>query len=137
MQENYKKALMTAAAGAIGVAQTIVLQRFVDSTHPEWGVPQLGGFGKPSVLAGIVTGAAAIAAGMYSLRGGGSMAAKIYPFAPMLFAYGGTSLATGLIAGYFAQTGAASRSFSRSAAVRAVPSGMGYSQVKRTDTNIL
>ena len=137
MNPTYKNALMIAASGAIGVAQTVVLQKFVDSTHPEWGVPQLGGFGKPSVLAGIVTGAVAIAAGMYSMKGGSSMAYKIAPFAPMLFAYGGTSLATGLIAGYFASAGAASRAFPRSAAVRAVPSGMGYSQVNRRESNIL
>jgi len=119
----YKYALKMAAAGAAGVVQTIVLQKFVD---PRWnGIPALGGFGKASTLIGIVAGAGAIAAGIYAAKTGGSMAAKIKPFAPMLFAYGGTSLATGLIAGYFAQTGAVSRGFPRSAAVRAMPSQYG------------
>ena len=130
-------AIKMSAAGAAGVVQTVLLQKYVDQA---WiGVPTLGAFGKPSTLISVVAGAAAIAAGVYGIRGGSQMATKIRGFAPMLFAYGGTSLATGLIAGYFAsQSGAMARGFPRSAAVRAMPSGYGnVMMTSRKRENIL
>lgn len=127
----YKEALVMAASGAIGVVQTFVLQKFVEPTSPNW-VPQLGGFGRPSAIVGIGAGIAALAAGLYSMKTGAIVRDPRIQYG--LMAYGGTSLASGLISG-LAATMAMSRAFPRTAAVRAVPAG--YSQINKREQNIL
>jgi hypothetical protein len=129
----YKEALMMAAAGGIGVAQTFVMQKFVEPSTPML-VPQLGGFGRTSAVVGIGAGVAALAVGLYSMKTGKIIRDPRVQYG--LMAYGGASLAGGLVAG-MAATMAASRAFPRTAAVRAVPVGAGYSQVNRREQNIL
>jgi len=129
----YQEALMMAAAGAVGVAQNFVLQKFVEPTNPNM-VPQLGGFGRPSAIIGIGAGVAALALGMYSMKTGAFIRDPRIQYA--LMAYGGASLASGLVSG-LAATMAASRAFPRTAAVRAVPVGAGYSMVNKREMNIL
>ncbi len=129
----YKEALIMSAAGAAGVAQTFILQKFVEPSTPML-VPQLGGFGRTSAVVGIVTGVAAMAVGMYSMKTGKLLRDPRIQYG--LMAYGGAALAGGLVSGA-AATMAASRAFPRTAAVRAVPVGAGYSQVNRREQNIL
>jgi hypothetical protein len=129
----YKEALIMAAAGAAGVAQTFVLQKFVEPSTPML-VPQLGGFGRTSAIVGIAAGVAALGVGLYSMKTGKIVRDPRVQYG--LMAYGGASLAGGLVSG-MAATMAASRAFPRTAAVRAVPVGAGYSQVNRREQNIL
>jgi hypothetical protein len=129
-----KEALMLAAAGGLGVAQTFIVQKFVEPTNPNW-LPMLSGFGRPSALIGIGTGIAAMAIGIQAMRTG-FMGLHDPRIQYGLMAYGGAALAGGIIAGV-AGTMAASRAFPRSAAVRAVPVGAGYSMVNKRDQNIL
>lgn len=129
----YKEAIIMAAAGAVGVAQNFVLQKFVEPTNPNL-VPQLGGFGRPSAIIGIGAGVAAIAVGLYAMKTGRFVSDPRMQYA--VLAYGGASLASGLISGV-AATMAASRAFPRTAAVRAVPVGAGYGMINRRETNIL
>lgn len=127
-------AIMVGAAGA-GVLQTLAIQKFVEPTQGNW-VPQLGGFGKPAALIGIVTGVGAIALGYLS------MTRRITPVGILndpriqfaLLGYGGSSLVSGLAAGYLG-TSTTSRAFPRTASVRAAPSG--YSMISKKETNIL
>lgn len=126
----YKEALMMAGFGAAGVAQALIVQKFVPDTN--W-IPQLGSFGRPSALIGILTGAGAMALGIYSMKTG--MLTHDPRIQYGLMAYGGASLASGLVVGLAPMLGAASRAFPRSAAVRAMPAG--YSQVRKIETNIL
>jgi hypothetical protein len=131
-----KEVLMLAGAGAAGAAQTYLIQKFVEPTQGNW-VPQIGGFGRPSALLGIVGGAAAIAAAYLAMTG------KIqYIRDPRiqfaLLGYGGAALAGGVLAGMNAGgLSASSRAFPRTAAVRAVPAGAGYSMINKRETNIL
>jgi hypothetical protein len=129
----YKEALIMAAAGAVGVAQTLVIEKFVEPSMPTL-VPQLGAYGKTSTIVGIGAGVAAMALGLYSMKTGKFIRDPRFQYG--LMAYGGTSFAAGLIAGMKA-TGVMSRAFPRSAAVRAVPVGAGYSMVNRREQNIL
>lgn len=122
-----------AAAGAVGVVQNFVLVKFVEPTTPSL-VPQLGGFGRTSAIVGIGAGVAALALGMYSMKTGKFISDPRIQYG--LMAYGGASLASGVVAG-MAATMAASRAFPRTAAVRAVPVGAGYSQVRKVEQNIL
>ena len=128
----YKEALIMAAAGAVGVVQNFVLMKFVEPSTP-YLVPQLGGFGKTSAIVGIGAGVAALALGMYSMKTGQFIRDPRIQYG--LMAYGGASLASGLVSG-LAASGIMSRAFPRTAAVRAVPAG-GYSQVRKVEQNIL
>ena len=120
---------MMAAFGAAGVATALVVQKFVpDSTM----IPQLGGFGRTSALVNIGVGAAAMALGIYSMKTG--MLTHDPRIQYGLMAYGGAALAGGVVLG-LQNSGALSRAFPRTAAVRAVPAG--YSQVRRVEQNIL
>jgi len=129
-----KEVAMLAGGSAIGIVQTYLLQKFVDNSGANW-VPQIGGFGKPSALVGIVAGAAAIALGFVSM--------KTHRFLGdprlqnLLVSYGGAALTTGILSG-MTMTSASSvaRAFPRAAAVRAVPAG-GYSAPTRKEMNIL
>lgn len=119
-----KEVLILAGAGAAGVAQTWLIQKFVEPSTPSL-VPQIGNFGRPSALIGIVTGVAAIAVGYLA------MARKIAIISDpriqfALLGYGGSVLATGILAGMGTTTMGTSRAFPRNAAVRAVPAGAGY-----------
>ena len=129
----YKEALIMAAAGAVGVAQTFVVQKFIEPANPML-IPQLGGYGRTSAVIGIGAGVAALAIGLYSMKTGKIVRDPRIQYG--LMAYGGASLAGGLVAG-MAATMATSRAFPRTAAVRAVPVGAGYSQVNRREQNIL
>ena len=112
-----KEVLMIAGAGVAGVAQTYLIQKFVEPTQGNW-VPQLGGFGKPSAIIGIVTGAGAIAVAYLAMtRKIGFVNDPRIQFA--LLGYGGSVLATGILSGMNA-TVASARAFPRTAAVRAV-----------------
>ncbi len=127
-----KEVAMLAGGSAAGVVQTYLLQKFWDNSGANL-VPQLGGFGKPSALIGIVAGAAAIAVGFVSM--------KTHRFLGdprlqnLLVAYGGAALTTGILSG-MSMTQSMARAFPRAAAVRAVPAG-GYSQPTRKEMNIL
>lgn len=129
-----KEVLILAGAGAAGAAQTYLIQRFVEPTQGNW-VPQLGAFGKPAALIGIVGGAAAVVVSYLS------MTRKItYISDPRmqfaLLGYGGAALASGVVAGIMGGgLTAVSRAFPRAAAVRSIPAG--YSMVNKRDTNIL
>jgi hypothetical protein len=133
MIETYQEALIMAAAGAAGVAQTYVLVKFVEPSTPML-IPQLGGFGRTSSIVPILAGAAAMAVGMYSMKTGKILRDPRIQYA--LMAYGGASLAGGLVTG-MQGAGMMSRAFPRTAAVRAVPVGAGYSQVNKREQNIL
>ncbi len=129
-----KEVAMLAGGSAAGVVQTYLLQKFWDNSGSGANlVPQLGGFGKPSALIGIVAGAAAIAVGFVSM--------KTHRFLGdprlqnLLVAYGGAALTTGILSG-MSMTQSMARAFPRAAAVRAVPAG-GYSQPTRKEMNIL
>lgn len=125
----YKEALMMSAFGAAGVAQALIVQKFVpDSTM----IPQLGGFGRTSALVNIGLGAAAMALGIYSMKTGTLTHDPRIQYG--LMAYGGAALAGGIVIG-LQNSGAMSRAFPRTASVRAVPAG--YSQVNKRETNIL
>jgi hypothetical protein len=129
-----KEVLILAGAGAAGVAQTYLVQRFVEPTQGNW-VPQLGAFGRPAALLGIVGGVGAIAVAFLSMK-----RQITYVSDPRiqfaLLGYGGASLASGVVAGLMGGgLSAMSRAFPRTAAVRAVPAG--YSMVSKKDTNIL
>ena len=129
----YKEALIMAGASAAGVAQNFVLMKFVEPSTPTL-VPQLGGFGRTACVVGVIAGVAALGVGLYSMKTGKIVRDPRVQYG--LMAYGGASLASGLIAGMNATT-AMSRAFPRTAAVRAVPVGAGYSQVNRREQNIL
>jgi hypothetical protein len=90
-----QKALLIASGAAAGVAQTVLLRKFVDGTTTSW-MPTLptwmpAGFTKPSTFIGVVGGLAGIIVGLY------------VPLDPKLkniaVAYGGSSLVSGLLSG--------------------------------------
>jgi hypothetical protein len=129
-----KEVLMLAGAGAVGVAQTYIIQKFIEPTQGNW-LPMIGGFGKPSALIGIVTGTAAIVVGWLA------MSRKINyindPRVQMaLLGYGGSAIATGILSGMNA-TAAMSRAYPRTAAVRSVPAGAGFGMSPKVRQNIL
>jgi len=131
-----KEVLILAGAGAAGVAQTFLVQKFVEPTQGNW-VPQLGAFGRPAALLGIVGGIGAIAVAYLAMK-----RQITYVSDPRLqfalLGYGGSALASGIVTGMAGGgMGATSRAFPRTAAVRAVPVGAGYSMVNRRDTNLL
>lgn len=130
----YREALIMAAAGAAGVAQDFVLVNFVEPAIGTSLLPMLGGFGRTKNLMEIVFGAAAIGIGMYGMKTGKFIRDPRIQYAMM--AYGGTSLALGLVSGV-TTSAARARAFPRTAAVRAVPVGAGYSMVNKREQNIL
>jgi hypothetical protein len=73
-----------------------------------------------------------MALGIYSMKTG--MLTHDPRFQYGMMAYGGTALASGIVIG-LQNSGAMSRAFPRSAAVRAVPAG--YSQINKREVNIL
>lgn len=85
-----KKTVIIAAAAAAGVGQTIILRKMMDTTQPSL-MPQLGTFGKPSSIIGIVGGASAIILSIFVL--------KDNQYANALTAYGGSALVSGLLSG--------------------------------------
>jgi hypothetical protein len=125
----YKEALTMAAFGAAGVAVPFIVQKFVPDTYL---IPQLGGFGKTSAVLGIGLGAALMALGLYSMKSGFISHDPRFQYGMM--AFGGSAFAGGVITG-LVNSGAMSRAFPRTAAVRAVPAG--YSQINKRETNIL
>ena len=91
-----RTALFIAASAAAGVSQAIMLKKFVDgsgTTVPSWmpSIPQIGTFNQPSALISMGTGLTAILIGLY------------VPLEPNLrniaVAYGGRSLAGGIMSG--------------------------------------
>lgn len=88
-----RAALLIACGAGVGIAQTVVLKRYVDSTSPTWfpQVTQLGNFGKPSALIGVVGGTLALLVGLYF-----PLDAQLKNIA---VAYGGSSIAGGLLSG--------------------------------------
>lgn len=90
-----RMALLIATGAAAGVAQTVLLKKFVDGTPnvPTWFpvITQLGSFGKPSALAGIAGGISGILIGLY------------VPLDPKLkniaVSYGGSALISGILSG--------------------------------------
>jgi hypothetical protein len=89
-----RQALFIALGAGAGVAQTVLLKKFVDGTPPAWlpSMPAaLGSFGKPSALAGIAGGIIGVIVGLY------------VPLDPKLksiaVAYGGSALVSGLLSG--------------------------------------
>ena len=91
-----RNALLIAAGASAGVAQTVLLRKFVDGTDgsvPTWmpQIGQLGQFNQPSALLGIVLGAVGVVVGLY------------VPIDPKLknvaVAYGGAAISTGLLSG--------------------------------------
>ena len=88
-----RMALFIAIGAGAGVAQTVLLKKFVDGSAPTWmpQIPQLGSFGKPSALAGIAGGVIGILVGLY------------VPLDPKLkqiaVAYGGSALVSGILSG--------------------------------------
>ena len=136
---SHRDIIMIGGGGAIGVAQTLLIQRFIEPTNPNL-VPQLGAFGKPTALFGIVGGIAAIAIAMVGRRYQflHSLMGSDFRMDYALLAYGGAALTTGLLAGFSGGgIGATSRAFPRTASMRAVPAGSGYSMVNRRESNLL
>ena len=91
--DTQKQAAIIAVAATAGVAQSILLKKYMDTTTPVL-IPQLkdlGAFAKPSALIGIGAGAAAIILSLFVL--------KSHPYSHALTAYGGASLASGLLSG--------------------------------------
>lgn len=88
-----KTALMFAGGAAVGAAQTILLKKYMDGNVPSWypDLSAIGGFGKPSALIGMATGAAAIGVGLFFLKD-----PKIRNIA---VSYGGSALAGGILSG--------------------------------------
>jgi hypothetical protein len=131
-----KEVAILVGAGAAGVAQTFLVQKFIEPTQGTW-IPQIGAFGKPAALLGIVGGVTAIAISYLSMKR--QIAVVSDPriqFA--LLGYGGAAVASGIVAGILGGgLTATSRAFPRTAAVRAVPAGAGYSMINKRDTNIL
>jgi len=58
-----RRVILTAGGAAIGAAQTLILREVVDKQYGQV-LPQLGNWGYPSVLAGIVGGGIATAVGI-------------------------------------------------------------------------
>jgi hypothetical protein len=131
-----KEVAILAGASAAGVVQTLLIQKYIEPTQGNW-VPQIGAFGKPGALLGIVSGVVAIAVGYLAMKRQITYVADPrLQFA--LLGYGGSALASGVVAGVLGGgMTATSRAFPRTAAVRAVPVGAGYSMVNRRDTNLL
>lgn len=90
---DQKKSAIIAAAAAAGVAQTIILKKYMDATTPILvpSLKDLGAFAKPSTLIGIAGGAGAIILSLFVL--------KDHPYSNALTAYGGSALVSGLLAG--------------------------------------
>lgn len=87
---DQKKTAIIAAAAAVGVAQSLILKKFMDPTTPTL-MAQLGTFGKPSALIGIAGGLGAILLSVFVL--------KDNPYTHALTAYGGAALVSGLLSG--------------------------------------
>lgn len=92
--QERQKALLIACGAAAGVAQTVLLKKFVDGTSPKWMPvlpPVIGNFSKPSAFIGIAGGVAGILIGLYA------------PLDPKLqniaIAYGGSALVSGVLSG--------------------------------------
>ena len=85
-----KKTAIIAAGAAAGVAQVLILKKFMDPTTPTL-MAQLGTFGKPSALIGIASGLGAILLSVFVL--------KDNAYAHALTAYGGSALVSGILAG--------------------------------------
>jgi hypothetical protein len=91
-----RDALLIATGAAAGVAQTILLKKFVDGANgvvPTWmpQVPQIGSFNQPSAMLGVALGAVGILAGLY------------IPLDPKLknifVAYGGSAISSAILVG--------------------------------------
>jgi hypothetical protein len=85
-----KKSAIIAAGAAAGVAQTLILKKFMDPKTPTL-MPQLGTFGKPSALISIVGGIGAIALSIFVMRD--------HQYTHAITAYGGAALVSGILAG--------------------------------------
>jgi hypothetical protein len=85
-----KKTAIIAAGAAAGVAQTLVLKKFMDPTTPTL-MSQIGTFGKPSAFIGIAGGLGAILLSVFVL--------KDHPYTHALTAYGGSALVSGILSG--------------------------------------
>ena len=88
-----KKTAIIAAAAAAGTAQTIIINKVMPNFPSTMAaqLTMLGGFGKPAPIAGVAGGALAIILGIFVL--------KDNQYSNALVAYGGSALASGLLAG--------------------------------------
>ena len=92
LDDVQKKTAIIAAASAVGVAQTIILKKYLPAEMlGKTIIPQLGEFGKIPALAGITCGSLAIVLSIFVF--------KDNAYAHAITAYGGGALASGVLSG--------------------------------------
>ena len=93
LDDNQKKTAIIAAAAAVGVAQTMLLTKYMPAfpATMQTQLAMLGNFGKPAVIAGVATGSLAIILSIFVF--------KDNAYAHAITAYGGSALISGLLAG--------------------------------------
>ena len=83
------------AGSAVGTAQTWILREYIDD---KWSIEQLGNWGKPSVLLGIVGGGLATVVGAFVEK------VRSEELKAFLVSYGVPALVGGILSGIFPKT---------------------------------